>query len=564
MAMSPAAADLSDVTTSDVVVIGAGVAGLSAALGLAPHRVTLLTKGRLGSSGSSPLAQGGVAAALGPDDAPELHARDTLEAGGGLCEPAVVEILTGEAASHIERLATLGTRFDRDTDGRFALGREAAHGRSRILHANGDGTGAEVVRALGAAVGRAEHVRLEEDAVAEDLLVTDGRVGGVFVRRRDGSRVLHLARSTVVATGGTARLWRDTTNPVGATGDGLAMAARAGAVLTDLEFVQFHPTALDVGADPLPLVTEALRGQGAVLVDERGLRFLVKAHPAAELAPRDVVARATFAHAESGHKVFLDARAAIGDRFPSRFPTVFELCRRHGVDPRREPIPVTPAAHYHMGGVSSDDRGRSSLPALWVCGEAASTGVHGANRLASNSLLEALVFGGRVADDIRVALDSLSLPTVAEVMRSIRSRATAGLTGGHADVPLADRLVQYVRSLMWRNVGLVRTETGLRHALRALEAASFEASAGDARNAVLVARLLTIAALVRKESRGGHFRADFPDSSPHEARRRHLQLRRGDRVELVGSFEPFQLPTAKVHATVSGHASTSPVFRLQR
>ena len=547
--MSTTAADRIDVTTTDVVVIGAGAAGLSAALGLAPHRVTLLTKGRLGSSGSSPLAQGGIAAAVGPDDEPDLHTRDTLDAGGGLCDGALVEILTGEAARHIRRLATLGARFDREPDGRFALGREAAHSRSRILHANGDGTGAEIVRALGTAVDRAEHVRLTEDALAEDLCVHNGRVVGVFVRHRDGSRVLHLARATVVATGGTARLFRYTTNPVGATGDGLAMAARAGAVLTDLEFVQFHPTALDVGADPMPLVTEALRGQGAVLVDERGLRFLAEAHPAAELAPRDVVARATFAHGESGHQIFLDARAAIGGRFPSRFPTVFELCRRHGIDPRRELIPITPAAHYHMGGVSSDDRGRSSVPALWVCGEAASTGVHGANRLASNSLLEALVFGGRVADDMRLVLDSLSLPTGADVTRAVRSRSAANRAGDDAEAPFGDRLIQDVRSLMWRDVGLVRTETGLRRALRALDMASPEACGCDARNVVLVARLLTIAAIERKESRGGHFRADFPDPSPHETHRRHFRLLPGGRVEAVSSFRPFQLRTAEIRAT---------------
>jgi L-aspartate oxidase len=534
------------VMTTDVVVIGTGAAGLSAALALAPYRVTLVTKGQLGSSGSSPLAQGGIAAAVAPDDRPDLHTRDTLDAGGGLCDRALVEILTGEAPRHILRLAALGTRFDREPDGRLALGREAAHSRSRILHANGDGTGAEIIRALAAAIDRAAHVRLEENAVAEDLFVHQGRVGGVFVRHRDGSRVLHLARGTVVATGGTARLFRHTTNPVGATGDGLAMAARAGAVLSDLEFVQFHPTALDVGADPMPLVTEALRGQGAVLVDERGLRFLVEAHPAAELAPRDVVARATFTHAESGHKIFLDARAAIGGRFPSRFPTVFELCRRHGVDPRQEPIPVTPAAHYHMGGVSSDDRGRSSVPALWVCGEVASTGVHGANRLASNSLLEALVFGRRVADDLQVALGSLSLPGGAPVTRSVRSRSAAGHVG---ETPLTDRLVQDVRSLMWREVGLVRTETGLRRALTALDRASLDACSDDERNVVLVARLLTVAALERRESRGGHFRADFPCPSPHEARRHHFRLLPGGRVERVSSFEPFQLLTAEIRST---------------
>jgi L-aspartate oxidase len=497
--------------TSDVLVVGSGAAGLTAALGCAPLSVTVLTKATL-VSGSSPWAQGGVAAALGTDDTPALHAADTLSAGAGLCDPRAVGLLTGEGPERVEALLALGARFDRDTAGRLALGREAAHSRRRILHAK-DATGSEIVRALAEAVRRAPEVRVVERAFAADLLVEDGRVSGVLAVHADGRRVLHLANAVVLATGGLGQLYLHTTNPREATGDGLAMAARAGARLVDLEFVQFHPTALAVetGGGPLPLLTEALRGEGAVLIDDRGCRFMAGEHPDRELAPRDVVARAIWRRLEAGRQVFLDAREAVGDRFPELFPTVFELCQRHGLDPRAEAMPVSPAAHYHMGGIFVDGRGRASLPGLWACGEVSSTGVHGANRLASNSLLEALVFGARVAEDLR-ATAGRSFPT------GRRAPAVPEGTSHNAGLQLA------VRRVMWEKVGLVRDERGLTTALDELEslAEAYPRASGEARNLLSVGRLVAAAALARRESRGGHYRSDFPVPDPDWQRRLFL------------------------------------------
>jgi len=318
----------------------------------------------------------------------------------------------------------------------------------------------------------------------------------------------------VLATGGLGQLYLHTTNPKEATADGLAMAARAGARLVDLEFVQFHPTALATGADPMPLLTEALRGEGAVLVNDQGLRFMIGEHPDAELAPRDVVARAIWKQSMAGHGVFLDAREAVGEEFPEHFPTVFHLCQEHGLDPRTQPIPVAPAAHYHMGGIDVDENGRTSLPGLWACGEVAATGVHGANRLASNSLLEALVFGARVADDLRSGLPEA---------RSPRRRWVSGPTAS-VDAAGDSGLIATVRRLMWEKVGLVRDEAGLAAAVAELKslAAAHPQASGEARNLLCVARLVAEAALERRESRGGHYRSDFPESDPAWQRRLYL------------------------------------------
>jgi L-aspartate oxidase len=533
------------VARSEVLVVGSGVAGLTAALGCAPRRVTLLTKTFL-VSGSSPWAQGGIAAAVGGDDAPALHAADTMAAGAGLNDPDVVALLTGEGPERVRALLELGARFDLDESGQLALGREAAHGRRRILHSR-DATGAEIVRALSEAVRLAPEIRVEEGAFAVDLVLDGSRVAGVLADHADGRRILHLAPAVVLATGGLGRLYLHTTNPPEATGDGLAMAARAGARLADLEFVQFHPTALATeGADPMPLLTEALRGEGAVLLDGAGHHFMLDEHPDAELAPRDVVARAIWSRRIAGDTVFLDAREAVGDDFPEHFPKVFDICQRHGLDPRIEPIPVAPAAHYHMGGIAADSDGRTSLPGLWACGEVTATGVHGANRLASNSLLEALVFGARVAEDLRRAIPAGPVPV----------RTTGLWVADGAENPrsaASDReLIASVRRLMWEKVGLVRDEDGLRSALGELELLAIRVpdAGGEARNLLGVARLVAAAAFLRHESRGGHFRTDFPLPDPRWKRRLFLTAE----PDGLAHFEAPEAVPALARATGGGQA----------
>jgi L-aspartate oxidase len=509
---------IDDVIATDVVVVGAGAAGLSVAVSMQPHEVHLLAKGRLGTTGASPLAQGGIASAVGPDDSARRHARDTLAVSGGLGEPEIVDILTRGGPDAIRELVALGAEFDRDSAGGFELGREAAHDRARILHAR-DTTGAEVVRVLTDAARAAAPVRVFEETFVTSLHMVDGRVGGVAALHPDGGHRLHLAPVVVLATGGVGRVYSRTTNPKEATGDGLALAWRAGARLVDLEFVQFHPTALAVGADPMPLVTEALRGRGGVLLDETGRRFMSELTEMAELAPRDVVARATWAELERGGRVYLDTRDTVGEAFADEFPAVFESCQNHGIDPRREAIPVAPAAHYHMGGVWVDQSSRTSLPGLWACGECASTGAHGANRLASNSLLEALVFGRRLgatlSEQLRTAPRQAAprprlvgpVDCVAEPDQAAREEATAAL-----------------RKLMWENAGLVREAEGLKRTLEGLESISRRlpgrAHGGtETGNLLAVSQLITRAALARPESRGSHFRRDHPEADPAWAQR---------------------------------------------
>ncbi len=538
-----------DTGAADAIVVGAGVAGLAAALAMcAPDggrqpRVIVVSKRRLGEGGASNWAQGGVAAAMAADDSPWRHAADTVAVAGGIADRAAVDLLTGRGPRRLLELLARGARFDRDVDGELALGREAAHSASRILHAGGDATGAEMVRALTAAVLAAPWIEVLEETLAEELLVEDGRVVGVLVRSLAGDGGLRAigAGAVVLATGGIGQAWRYTTNPLEATGDGLAMAARAGARLADLEFMQFHPTALGGPRDPLPLLTEALRGEGAVLLDGNGRRFMVGEHPLAELAPRDVVARAIFRRRQRGEPVFLDARDAVGERFPQRFPTVFARCREQGFDPRVDVLPVTPAAHYHMGGVATDLRGRAWLgrrgldAGLWACGEVASTGAHGANRLASNSLLEALVFGAEVGEDVVRA--GVARPDDRRVRRAAAAvvggvaalRATSpapidtrGSGGGAVDPATVDSILRArVRELMWDHVGVERDGDSLVHALAELDALADEPAAahGELRNLVTVGRLVTAAALIREESRGAHWRRDVPHAEPAAAHR---------------------------------------------
>jgi len=532
---------LDAVREADVVVLGAGAAGLSVALGLAGRRVDLLAKGPLGRTGNSPLAQGGVACALGPGDSPALHAADTLAVAGELADPGAVARLTEEGPERLAQLIALGARFDRGAAGQLDLAREAAHSRARVLHAR-DATGAEVVRALGQALAGRSGLSVFERTFALDLVLDGGRLAGILARHADGALVLHRARAVVLATGGIGRVFARTTNPPEATGDGLALAWRAGARLADVELVQFHPTALDVGADPMPLLTEALRGAGAVLVDADGRRVLADAGPQGELLPRDVVARALWSTLTSGHRALLDARETVGESFPERFPTVFEACRRHGLDPRGEPIPVAPAAHYHMGGVDVDLDGRTSVAGLWAAGEVACTGVHGANRLASNSLLEALVFGTRVARSV-----AETLPHVRRPSGALELPPVAPALAGDEAAPAAAR----IRELMWEKVGLVRTGEGLRQALAGIDATTdtIPARAED-HNLATVARLVATAALARPESRGAHFRADHPLKDP--AWRRRILLARaggpGNEVRLATEPAPASPAAAEAYA----------------
>lgn len=488
------------------LVLGAGVAGLYTALKLAPFPALILAGTRPGSSGSSAWAQGGIAAAMDPGDSWQAHAADTIAAGAGSCDAEVVDLVAREASERIEDLVRLGVPFDRKPDGSLALGREAAHSANRIVHVAGDRAGAEVTRTLALRALKTPSIRILEGYHAVELAMEDGRVSGLFARHgmgRDARLVLFRAPAVVFATGGLGSLYAVTTNPPESRGEGVGMAARAGAVIADAEFVQFHPTAIAIGKDPAPLATEALRGEGATLLDETGRRFMPSVHPDAELAPRDIVARALHREIARGHRVFLDCRETIGAEFSTRFPTVYAACREGGIDPATMPIPVAPAAHYHMGGIATDPDGRASLGGFWAVGECASTGLHGANRLASNSLVEALVFGARVAADVR-------------------GRIAARPARGEPPVPsrfAASPPPHVLRDAMTRFVGLERDSEGL---MSALETIAGVERAGAPEPALLnmtaTAKLVTAAALARHESRGAHFRSDYPQTNLAGAR----------------------------------------------
>lgn len=490
----------------DVLVVGSGIAGLTAALHAqeAGHQVTIVTKAAFGG-GSTALAQGGVAGIYGPDDSPAQHAADTLTAGAGLSDADAVDILVNEGAARIAELIARGVAFDRSPDGELMLGREAAHSHARIVHAGGDATGEAISLALVAEV-HASGITVVEDALLVDLLLEEGVVSGIRMLF-DGSTVDLTADAVILATGGAGQLYSHTTNPAGTTGDGIAAALRAGVTVSDLEFMQFHPTVLAEG--PAFLISEAVRGEGATLIDDEDRRFTFDSHPDGELAPRDVVSRAIARRASAqGAPVRLDARMLGVERLAQRFPTIDRVTRERGFDWAAEPIPVTPAAHYLMGGVVTDLNGRSSIPGLFAVGEVARTGVHGANRLASNSLLEGAVFGARAA----AALDSLSprhrVGTAAQsaVSAPCASADSARVTGDRGFTRAA------LQDLMWQNVGLLRTEEGLTEALAAIR----EWAAVAARpatipehedvNLLLVAEATASAALARTESVGAHFR----------------------------------------------------------
>ncbi len=509
----------------DAVVVGGGLAGMLTALELGPRRVALVSYGALGDATSSAWAQGGIAAAVGDDDSPALHAADTVAAGAGLVEKRVAARLAADAPHAIERIAARGVRFDRDGSSQYALGREGAHSRRRILRAGGDATGAELVRAIALAVRGAAHVTLFEGARATEILLDNGgAVCGLAVRDAGREAFALGAPNVVLATGGLGGLYRFTTNPTSSRGSGIALAARAGARLADLEFVQFHPTALDVPSDPLPLVTEALRGEGALLVDAAGVRVMAGVDAKLELASRDVVARRVFALRQAGERVYLDARASVGAAFPERFPTVFAACMRFGIDPRREPIPVVPAAHYHMGGIAVDLDGRTDVPGLYACGEVAATGVHGANRLASNSLLESVVYPERIARDIaHAAVRRTRTPDLRDVALTLPSGSGSGSKSGFGRrlESGSASAVQWttLREVMYTGVGVERDEAGLGAALERLDELAALAQSDDLRDAATVGSLVARAALRRRETRGSHTRTDYPAERARERQR---------------------------------------------
>jgi L-aspartate oxidase len=488
-------------TQNAIVIIGAGIAGLSTALRLAPLPVTIVAGEPLGMGNATAWAQGGIAAAMGSDDKPEFHAEDTVAAGVGLVDPKRAMYLAQNAPAQVTWLEKLGVAFDRDPSGKIALGREAAHGKNRIVHAGGDGTGAAVMQTLIEAARKTPSVRFVSGWRAEELRVEDGRVTGIALSS-NGKRAILPCRAVVLATGGIGQLFSRTTNPLAACGDGLAMAARAGARLTDLEFMQFHPTALDIGRDPMPLLTEALRGDGAVLLNSEGKRFMLSEHKLAELAPRDVVARAIWRQWQEGLRPVLDARECFTGSAAGKFPFIREVCMQAGLDPAHQPLPVAPAAHYHMGGVMVDEQGRSTLSGFWVCGEVACSYIHGANRLASNSLLDALVYSEAIAKSLANSGSS--------------DFAAPSEQPGPGPASLHEEEVDIrkdMRRTMYDRLGLVREEKGMIAALKHFaDLASKVPQSSRLSSQILVSAMIALCALQRKESRGGHSRLDYPQT----------------------------------------------------
>lgn len=503
---------------SDYLIVGSGVAGLFCALKACAHgAVSILTRDACLISNTA-LAQGGIAAALEPGDSPQIHLRDTMAAGAGACNADAVNVLVQEGVDRVQELISLGMPFDQKPGGGLAVTREGAHSLARVIPALGDATGLAMAQTLLAALAGKKTVHIHENARALELLTHGGRCLGVLSWQPGAGPAVHLARGVVLATGGIGRIYSRTTGSRWCNGAGLAMALRAGAQIIDMEYVQFHPTALDCGEDPLPLVSEAVRGHGALLIDQSGRRFMQGCHALAELAPRDVVARAIFEQEQQGRKVFLDA-TDMGHGFARRFPSIHQACINRGIDPGNQPMPVTPAAHFLMGGIKSDLNGASTLPGLFVCGETACTGVHGANRLASNSLLEGLVFGHRVASSLAACPE---LPaglghgeqmgiSLVEGLIPWGCRLEKCLPGLH-DPRETDGLVEQLRRVMWDHAGLARQAHGLIRALDLIDQIEAQAPEGalELGDMISVARLVVRAALARRESRGSHYREDYP------------------------------------------------------
>lgn len=523
--------------TSSVVIVGAGLAGLFTALRLSPLPVTIIAAAPLGEGASSAWAQGGIAAAVGEGDSPEAHALDTIAAGAGTVDHDIAHLVANEASARVMDLLSYGVLFDKDLEDKLILSREAAHSAKRVVRVAGDGAGRAIMQAIIATVRQTPSINVIEELTVTDLQRGDqGRFRLLMEHPHDPAAqfVMDDVDAVVLATGGVGALYARSTNPMTSQGNGIALAARAGAAIADSEFVQFHPTAIDVDISPIPLATETLRGEGATLVNDAGERFMLAHHRDGELGPRDVVARGVHQEVQSGNGAFLDCRAAIGAEFSERFPVVYAQCLSAGIDPVSQPIPVIPAEHYHMGGVKTDQNGRTSVAQLWAVGESASTGLHGANRLASNSLLEGIVFGSRVANDIRNQVTARDIELSRQKADSFQENDTREMALG------------MIRETMAINVGVLRNEDGLRLALNELH--DLEQAAQDdlsIRNATTTARFITEAALRRKESRGAHFREDYPDSIESQARRQSMTL---TGLNLRSSLAAQRALTEIVHA----------------
>jgi len=515
---------------ADFVVVGAGVAGFRAAIELAHAGTVLVLAKREVSDSNTQWAQGGIAAALSDEDEISLHLQDTLQAGDGLCNPDAARVLVEDAPGRIEELIQWGTEFDRQGT-KLTFGREGAHSRNRILHAHGDSTGREILRALSAKAKALKHISVREFEFSTDLLMDGSRVCGIHLIDEKGEQREMTASAVLLATGGLGQLYRNTTNPGVATGDGVAMAFRAGAEISDMEFVQFHPTALFLKNAPRFLLSEALRGEGAYLRNIEMHRFMTKYHPMAELAPRDVVARAIVHELEVSRAkepvVYLDLTHLDADHVKARFPRIYATCLEYNVDITTDLIPIRPAAHYAMGGVRSDLDGRASLPGLYVAGEVAATGVHGANRLASNSLLEGLVFGARAGRAMREEKRHVAAAS---------GKRHQEASNGPVEMP-TEQVIQEIQDLMWQDVGIVRTAGGMKRAIEKLNLLAPRVAhpktrrAYESLNLQSCGALVARSALARQESRGAHYRTDYPDHDDKKFLKHSLV--EGDAVKFV-------------------------------
>ncbi|SFO06948.1 L-aspartate oxidase [Cohaesibacter marisflavi] len=520
----------------EIIIVGGGLAGLFCAYKLAPRPVTLISAAPIGEGASSVWAQGGIAAAVSEGDSTASHLRDTIKAGAGIVDEKIARLMTNQGPQRILDLLEVGVPFDKDLEGKLRLSREAAHSASRVVRVSGDKAGFAIMEALIRRVIDMPSIRIVSGYQAEKLHMEGRYVKGIIARRcgqgadTDTHTLFFPARAVVLASGGSGNLYRVTTNPTESNGDGIAMAAVAGAVIADPEFVQFHPTALDVGKDPAPLATEALRGHDAKLINKAGERFMLGEHELAELAPRDIVARAIHRQVEEGKGAFLDCREAIGDSFSEEFPTVYGHAQEAGIDPATEPLPVAPAAHYHMGGILTDAQGRTTLDGLWAAGEVTATGAHGANRLASNSLLEAVVFASLVAQDINQQLSSPKH----ELWQPIRNERT--LPALHQ--PQED--IARLRATMSRYVGVERDGAGLKAALQIIAELEQKSVTDSFRNQLTTSKLITVAAYLRKESRGGHFRKDSPHQQEDWRHRTFITLKQAEAemARILSAAEP--------------------------